>query len=128
MLRILLAHFRLCVFKAEGLLIAKRFKILEKLYTSKTFLKVAGGTMHTPHPIPLVLSYRNHQKSVGGGGGDLAKLTIFRYWGDDLAKLIIFRYLGGCKLATQLLASPVIGLYQSFCPVVHPGFGKGEGA
>ena len=24
------------------------------------------------------------------GGGDLAKLTIFRYWGDDLAKLNIF--------------------------------------
>ena len=31
------------------------------------------------------------------GGGDLAKLTIFRYWGDHLAKLIIFRYLEGCN-------------------------------
>ena len=23
---------------------------MEKVYTSKTFLKVAGGRMHTPHP------------------------------------------------------------------------------
>ena len=25
---------------------------MEKLYTSKTFLKMAGGRMHTPHPNP----------------------------------------------------------------------------
>ena len=25
---------------------------MEKLYTSKTFLKMAGGGMHTPHPTP----------------------------------------------------------------------------
>ena len=24
---------------------------MEKLYTSKTFLKMAGGGMHTPHPM-----------------------------------------------------------------------------
>ena len=28
---------------------------MEKLYTSKTFLKMAGERMHTPHPTPLDL-------------------------------------------------------------------------
>ena len=41
---------------------------MEKLYTSKAFLKMAGGRMHTPHPIlldsPLAISYRNYQKSL----------------------------------------------------------------
>ena len=58
---ILFAHFRLCM-------LSKRFKIMEKLHTSKTFSKLAGGRMHTPHPNPLdppvVISYRNHQKSL----------------------------------------------------------------
>ena len=37
-----------------------------KLYASKTFLKMAGGRIHTFHPTPLnsslAISYRNHQK------------------------------------------------------------------
>ena len=41
---------------------------MEKLYTSKTCLKMAGGRMHTPHPTPLdpplAISYRNHYKSM----------------------------------------------------------------
>ena len=41
---------------------------MEKLYTSRTLLKMAGGWMHTPHPTlldpPLAISYRNHQKSM----------------------------------------------------------------
>ena len=41
---------------------------MEKLLTSKTFLKMACGRMHTPHPTPLgpplVISYRNRQKSL----------------------------------------------------------------
>ena len=41
---------------------------MEKLYTSKTFLRMAGGWMHIPHPTsldpPLAISYRNHQKSM----------------------------------------------------------------
>ena len=41
---------------------------MEKFYTSKTFLKVCGGRMHTPHPTPLdpplSISYRNHQQSL----------------------------------------------------------------
>ena len=41
---------------------------MEKLYTSKAFLKMAGEKMHTPHPTPLdphlAISYRNHQKSL----------------------------------------------------------------
>ena len=41
---------------------------MEKLYTSKTFLKMAGGRMHTPHPTlldpPLAISCRNHQNSL----------------------------------------------------------------
>ena len=35
---------------------------MEKLYASKTFLKMAGGRMHIPHPTPLdsplTISYR----------------------------------------------------------------------
>ena len=41
---------------------------MKKLYTTKTFLKMAGGRMHIPHPTPLgpplAISYRNHQKSL----------------------------------------------------------------
>ena len=41
---------------------------MEKLYTSKTFSKMAGGKMHTPHPTSLdatmAISCRNHQKSL----------------------------------------------------------------
>ena len=37
---------------------------MEKFYTSKTFLKMAGGMMHTPHPTSLAISYRIHQKSL----------------------------------------------------------------
>ena len=41
---------------------------MEKLYTSKAFLKMAGGRMHTSHPTPLdpplATSYRNHQNSL----------------------------------------------------------------
>ena len=37
---------------------------MKKLYTLKTFLKIAGGRMHTPHPIPLAISCRNHHKSL----------------------------------------------------------------
>ena len=39
---------------------------MKKLYTSKPFLKMAGGRMHTPHLNPLdpslAKSYKNHQK------------------------------------------------------------------
>ena len=41
---------------------------MEKLYTSKTFSRMAGGRMHTSHPNPLdpplAISYGNHQKSL----------------------------------------------------------------
>ena len=43
---------------------------MEKLYSSKSFLKMAGGRMYAPHPTPpslyppLTISYRNHQKSL----------------------------------------------------------------
>ena len=41
---------------------------MEKLYTSKTCLKMAGR-MHTPHPTPLdpplAISYRDHLKEYG---------------------------------------------------------------
>ena len=40
---------------------------MEKLYASKTFLKMAGERMHIPHPTPLdsplAISYTNHQES-----------------------------------------------------------------
>ena len=34
---------------------------MEKFYASKTFLKMAGGKMHTPHPTLLAISYRTEQ-------------------------------------------------------------------
>ena len=43
---------------------------MEKLHwpTSKTFLKMAGGGMHTPYSVslypPPAISYRSHQKSM----------------------------------------------------------------
>ena len=54
------------------IVISKRLEIIEKLYASKTFLKMAGGKMHTPYPPPLprirpwpmAISCRNHQKSL----------------------------------------------------------------
>ena len=58
---------------------------MEKLYESKTFLKMAGGRMHIPRPTPLdsplTISYRNHQKS----------LTYFCH----LAPLVLFFLLKG---------------------------------
>ena len=53
---------------------------MEKLYTSKTFLKMVGGRMHTPHPTPLdpplAIIYRNHQKSLAHFS-HLAPLVLF---------------------------------------------------
>ena len=41
---------------------------MEKLYTSKTFCKMAGRRRHTPHPTfldpPPAFSYKNHEKSL----------------------------------------------------------------
>ena len=41
---------------------------MEKLYTLKTFLKMAGERMHASHNTPLdpllTTSYKNHQKSL----------------------------------------------------------------
>ena len=69
--------------RRKTLLQSKGFEIMEKLYTSKTFLKVAGRRMQG----------RKSVLSIGGmiqqnrpffdiGGDDLQKLIIFRYWGD----------------------------------------------
>ena len=53
---------------------------MEKLYSSKTFLKMAGGRMHIPYPTPLdsslTISYRNHQKNVAYFS-HLAPLVLF---------------------------------------------------
>ena len=41
---------------------------MEKLYTSKTFPKMAGVKMHTPHTtpldLPLAINCRNYQKRL----------------------------------------------------------------
>ena len=42
-------HFRSCELRTSALLLSKRFEMLEKLYSSKTCLKMAGGGMHPPH-------------------------------------------------------------------------------
>ena len=49
---------------------------MEKLYTSKAFLKMAGGRMHAPHPTSLAISYKNHQKSLAYFS-HLAPLILF---------------------------------------------------
>ena len=49
---------------------------MEKLYISKTFLKMSGGGMHTPHLTFLAISYRNHQKSLAYFS-HLAPLILF---------------------------------------------------
>ena len=53
---------------------------MEKLYASKTFLKVAGGRMHILHsnPLdpPLAISYKNHKKSLAYFS-HLAPLILF---------------------------------------------------
>ena len=53
---------------------------MEKLYTSKTFLKVVGERMHTlglyPLDPSLAISYTNHQKSLAYFS-HLAPLVLF---------------------------------------------------
>ena len=49
---------------------------MEKLYTSKTFLKMAGGKDAYPSSYPLAISYRNHQKSLAYFS-HLAPLILF---------------------------------------------------
>ena len=55
---------------------------MEKLYTSKTFLEIGDGRMHTPHStpldLPLAVSYRNHQKSLAYFS-HLAPLVLFLF-------------------------------------------------
>ena len=54
---------------------------MDKLYTSKTHLKMAGGKMYTPgpHPIPLdlplAMSYGSHQKSLAYFSYSMARLS-----------------------------------------------------
>ena len=55
----------------------KRFEIMENLYASKTFLKMAGGSWDAyPSSYPPVISYRNHQKSLAYFS-HLAPLNLF---------------------------------------------------
>ena len=53
---------------------------MEKLFTSKTCLKMAGGKMHIPHPTTLdpflAVNYRNHQKHLAYFS-HLAQLILF---------------------------------------------------
>ena len=57
---------------------------MEKLYrpTSKTFLIMADGKMHTPHSTPLdpplAISYKKHQKSLAFFS-QLASLVLFLF-------------------------------------------------
>ena len=63
-------------YRANGLLLSKRFEIMEKLYTSKTFSKIAGERMHTPYPTPLAISYKNYQQNLAYFS-HLAPLILF---------------------------------------------------
>ena len=52
---------------------------MEKLYTLKTFLKMAGGKMHTPHLTPGSVPGYKHQKpsKESAYSSHLAPLTLF---------------------------------------------------
>ena len=68
------------IFNYACLKLSKRSEIIEKFYTSKSFLKMAGGRMHIPHPAPLdsplAISNRNHQKNLAYFS-HLARLVLF---------------------------------------------------
>ena len=49
---------------------------MEKLYTSKTFLKMAGGRMHTPHPTPDH-KFLHKSSKESGNFSHLAPLVLF---------------------------------------------------
>ena len=53
---------------------------MKKLFTSKTFSKMAGGRRHTSHPTPLdpplAISYKHHQISLAYFS-HLAPLILF---------------------------------------------------
>ena len=55
---------------------------MEKLHTSKAFLKMAGDRRHTPHPTPmdppLAISYKSHPKSLAYFS-HLAPLILFLF-------------------------------------------------
>ena len=65
--------------KAQGLLLSKRFESMEKLYTSKTFLKMTGGRMHIAYSSPE--SARGHKLQI-----PLKELAYFSH----LAPLLLF--------------------------------------
>ena len=73
--------------KAQGLLLSKRYEIMEKLYISKTFLKMACGRMHIAYssPCPLV-SAPGHKLQK-----PLKELAYFSH----LAPLLLFFLLKG---------------------------------
>ena len=107
--------------QAQGLLLSKRFEIMEKLYTTKAFLKTAGGSMHIAYssPCPPVsarghklqqplkeLTYFSHlallllffllKGRVKGGGGGMAQCLSPKYATDISIFGVIFRI--NCKI------------------------------
>ena len=60
----------------------KEIRNFGKIVYIKTYLKMAGGRMHTPHPNPLgpllAIIYRNHQKSLAYFS-HLAPLILFLF-------------------------------------------------
>ena len=68
--------------KAQGLLLSKRFDIMEKLYTTKTFLKMAGGRMH--------IAYSSPCPPVSAPGHKLQKALKELAYFSHLAPLLLF--------------------------------------
>ena len=52
--------------RAEGvrLIAMEEVRNYGKIVYIKNIFEMAGGRVHTPHPTPLAISYRNHQKSL----------------------------------------------------------------
>ena len=109
---------------------------MEKLYTSKTFLKVAGGRMHTPRPTPLdpplAISYRSHayfsylaplilffftkRQSQNGGHGTMpppkyAPVAIVHLWIYIFDRIKLFKIL---DLDVQRIVKPVMSRYFKY--------------
>ena len=68
---------------------------MEKLHTSKTFLKLVSGRMHTPYPtsldLPQTISYRNHQKSLAYFNPLTPYIMFFK--GGNYLKIVLPRYI-----------------------------------
>ena len=92
---------------------------MKKLHSSKAFLKMAGGKMHTPYPPPLyplqAISHGNHQKSLAYFS-HLAPLILFFFTKKQSQKRRAWHNAPSHKYAPDLTAS----ITSILCPALLP--------